>query len=274
MATYVIGDVQGCHQALCRLLELLPFSSQNDKLWFVGDLVNRGPESAAVLREIIALGHAADSVLGNHDFHLLVAAAGLQKIKKSDHLDDVLNAHDRDELLDWLCHRPLATRVRDHLIVHAGVAPEWCARDVLRHAREVERVLHSDNGEEVFAFFQHLYGNKPARWHDHLRGYDRLRTIVNILTRIRFCDARGNLDFAEKRHPKYAPPGMRPWFEQPARKTADVTLVCGHWSTLGLMMMPHVLMIDSGALWGGMLTAVRLEDRAVFQVSGQKMQVF
>lgn len=274
MATYVIGDVQGCHQALCRLLELLPFSTQTDKLWFVGDLVNRGPASAAVLREIMALGDAADSVLGNHDFHLLMAAAGLQKTGKNDHLEDMLNAPDRDELLNWLRRRPLAARVRGHLIVHAGVVPEWSVCDALRYAQEVEQILHSDHGEEVFAFFQHLYGNKPARWHDHLRGYDRLRAIINIMARIRFCDALGNLDFSEKRHPKYAPPNMRPWFLYPERKTAGNILVCGHWSTLGLTMLPNVLMIDSGALWGGMLTAVRLEDRAVFQAPGQKVQRF
>ncbi len=274
MATYVIGDVQGCHRELCRLLELLPFSRQHDRLWFVGDLVNRGPESAAVLREVIALGDVANSVLGNHDFHLLVAAAGLQKTKRTDHLETILRAPDRDALLDWLRHRPLATRVGDHLIVHAGVTPAWNAQDTLRYAREVERVLRSSDNKKVFAFFQHLYGNTPARWRDDLRGYDRLRTIVNIMTRIRFCDARGNLDFAEKRGLSFTPPGMRPWFAYPERKTTSVTLVCGHWSTLGLMMMPKVLMTDSSCLWGGMLTAVRLEDRAVFQTPGQKVQAF
>ncbi|MDR1529285.1 MAG: symmetrical bis(5'-nucleosyl)-tetraphosphatase [Burkholderiales bacterium] len=271
MATYVIGDVQGCHKELCRLLELLPFSTKRDKLWFVGDLVNRGPESAAVLREIIALG--ANSVLGNHDFHLLMIAAGFQKAKKIDGLDDVLTARDRDDLLYWLRHRPLAARpMHDCLLVHAGVAPSWRADDVMRHAREVEHLLHSDNEKTVRAFLKHLYGNKPARWHDSLRGIDRTRTIVNIMARIRFCSADGKLDFSEKRGPAYAPAGMRPWFMHERRQTADVTLVCGHWSTLGLSLMPNVLMIDSGCLWGGMLTAVRLEDRAVFQTPGQKIQ--
>lgn len=274
MATYVIGDVQGCHKELCRLLELLPFSTKQDKLWFVGDLVNRGPASAAVLREIIALGDVANSVLGNHDFHLLVSAAGFQKAKRSDHLQDVLNARDRDDLLYWLRRRPLAARINNHLIVHAGVVPAWTTDDVMRHAREVERMLHSDNEKTVNAFLKHLYGNKPDRWRDDLRGTDRIRAIVNIMARIRFCTADNKLDFSEKRGMAFAPDGMLPWFMHENRQTRDVTLVCGHWSTLGLSLMPNVLMTDSGCLWGGMLTAVRLEDRAVFQVTGQEMQNF
>ena len=270
MPSYAIGDIQGCHSELCRLLDLIGFSPKEDRLWCVGDLVNRGPASAAVLRELMALGDSVQSVLGNHDFHLLVTAAGFQKPGRRDHLDDVLLAEDRDAMLDWLRHRPLALRFDDYLLIHAGVIPEWSADDALRHAREVETVLHSEDRDTVLHFLQHLYGNTPERWNESLRGQDRLRAIVNISTRLRFCAEDGTMNFSEKGSRNDPPSDMRPWFEYETRRSRNVTVLCGHWSMLGLSPMPNVLALDSGCLWGGMLTAVRLEDRRVFQVPSEQ----
>ncbi|MDR2016436.1 MAG: symmetrical bis(5'-nucleosyl)-tetraphosphatase [Burkholderiales bacterium] len=270
MSSYVVGDIQGCHNELCRLLELIGFSPKHDRLWCVGDLVNRGPASANVLRELIALGDSVQSVLGNHDFHLLVSAAGFQKLGRRDHLDDVLLAKDRDVMLEWLRHRPLAIRFDDYLVVHAGVIPAWSVDDVLRHAHEVETVLHSNDRNTVLHFLKHLYGNTPERWDERLRNQDRLRAIVNICARLRFCAEDGTMDFSEKGFRDHPPSGMRPWFAFESRRTCNVTVLCGHWSMLGLSLMPKVLALDSGCLWGGMLTAVRLEDRQVFQVPSEQ----
>ncbi|MDR2709773.1 MAG: symmetrical bis(5'-nucleosyl)-tetraphosphatase [Burkholderiales bacterium] len=274
MSSYVIGDIQGCHSELCRLLDMIGFSPKRDRLWCAGDLVNRGPASAHVLRELMALGDSAQSVLGNHDFHLLLAAAGFQETKSDDRLDDVLLAKDRDAMIDWLRRRPLAVRFNegfdDYLLVHAGVIPEWNADDVMQRAREVETVLHSDDRDTVLHFLQHLYGNTPARWNEHLRGQERLRAIVNNCTRLRFCAEDGTMNFSEKGSRDELPPGMRPWFEFESRRTRNVTVLCGHWSMLGLSLMPRVLALDSGCLWGGTLTAVRLEDRRVFQAPSEQ----
>ncbi|MCL2297498.1 MAG: symmetrical bis(5'-nucleosyl)-tetraphosphatase [Proteobacteria bacterium] len=270
MSSYVIGDIQGCHSELCRLLDMIGFSPKHDRLWCVGDLVNRGPASANVLRELMALGSSAQSVLGNHDFHLLVAAAGFQKLGRRDHLDDILSAKDREAMLDWLRHRPLAIRFDHYLLVHAGVIPSWSADDVVRYAHEVETVLRSNDRDTVLLFLQHLYGNTPERWDARLRGQDRLRAIVNICARLRFCTEDGTMNFSEKGSRDHPPPDMRPWFAFESRHTRNVTVLCGHWSMLGLSLMPGVLALDSGCLWGGTLTAVRLEDRQVFQVPSEQ----
>ncbi len=263
MSVYAIGDVQGCHTELCQLLDLIGFSPRSDRLWFVGDLVNRGPGSLAVLREVKALGDAAVSVLGNHDFHLLTVAAGYAKLHKQDTIGDILAAPDRDELLAWLRARPLVVVDEDRILVHAGLPPQWTPATALMLSREVQAALAAPDHD---AFLQTLYGDQPKKWNDALTGYDRLRVVVNACTRMRFCTADGAMEFKEKRGIGHAPDGFLPWFAHEHRASAGRTVVCGHWSTLELMLAPNVLMLDSGCLWGGTLTAVRLEDRRVYQV--------
>jgi bis(5'-nucleosyl)-tetraphosphatase (symmetrical) len=263
MATYAIGDIQGCYREFETLLELIGFSPDRDRLWFVGDLVNRGPGSLEILRHVRDLGDAAVTVLGNHDFHLLRLAAGHGKHHHDDTLVAVLEAPDRDELIEWLARRPLAHREDRWLLIHAGLVPSWTAERTVELAREVEAVLSSDARGD---FLDHLYGDLPNRWDDALEGFDRLRVIVNVLARLRFCAADDTMEFREKRGAAFAPEGMKAWFAQPNRASADHTVICGHWSTQDLMLAPNVWMLDSGCLWGGSLTAVRLEDRRVFQV--------
>jgi bis(5'-nucleosyl)-tetraphosphatase (symmetrical) len=263
MALYAIGDVQGCHAELCELLTLIGFSPSTDRLWLTGDLVNRGPDSREVLREVMRLGDAAITVLGNHDLHLLTVAAGHRNSHRDDTLAPILEARDRIELLDWLAHRPLATAEDGLLMVHAGVLPQWSKADVLLLAAEVEKVLR---GAERDPFLRVLYGDEPHTWREDLSGFDRLRAIVNALTRLRFCAADGRMEFREKRSARHAPRGFAPWFAHPNRRTASSLLLCGHWSTLELMLAPNVAMLDSGCLWGGTLTAMRLPDRRVYQV--------
>ncbi len=263
MALYAIGDVQGCHAELCELLTLIGFSPVNDRLWLTGDLVNRGPDSLAVLREVKQLGEAAVTVLGNHDLHLLTVAAGHRDSHRDDTLAPILEARDRDELLDWLARRPLAIAESDVLMVHAGVLPQWSTTDVLALSSQVEEVLRSADRD---AFLRVLYGDEPHAWRDDLAGYDRLRAIVNAFTRLRFCTADGRMEFREKRGARHAPRGFAPWFSHSNRRTASSLVLCGHWSTLELMLAPNVLMLDSGCLWGGTLTAMRLPDRRVYQV--------
>ena len=263
MALYAIGDIQGCHAEFCDLLTLIGFSPARDRLWITGDLVNRGPDSLGVLREVKALGDAARVVLGNHDLHLLAVAAGNRPMHRDDTLARIFEAPDREELLGWLARQPLAIAEDGLLMVHAGVLPQWTTPRVLALAREVEAVLA---GEHRDAFLHVLYGDHPDRWHDGLEGYDRLRVIVNALTRLRFCTADGRMDLREKRGPAFAPPGYAAWFLHENRQTASTLVVCGHWSTLGLLLAPNVLILDSACLWGGALTAVRLPDRQVFQV--------
>jgi bis(5'-nucleosyl)-tetraphosphatase (symmetrical) len=263
MSLYAIGDIQGCHAEFCDLLDLIGFSAASDRLWLVGDLVNRGPGSLTVLREVIRLGDAATTVLGNHDLHLLTVAAGHRRPHKSDTLNDVLEAPDREDILNWLARRPLVVVEEERLLVHAGLLPQWTPATALMLSREVGEMLA---GPEAHAFLGALYGDEPHEWSDALEGYDRLRVIVNACTRMRFCTPDGAMDFAEKRGAAYAPDGYAPWFAHPQRKSAHLTIVCGHWSTLDLMLAPNVLMLDSGCLWGGTLTGVRLDDRRVFQV--------
>jgi bis(5'-nucleosyl)-tetraphosphatase (symmetrical) len=263
MALYAIGDVQGCHAEFCDLLTLIGFSPASDRLWLTGDLVNRGPDSLAVLRDVKALGGAAITVLGNHDLHLLTVAAGHRLAHRDDTLAPILDAPDRDELLDWLARRPLAIAEHEMLMVHAGVLPQWSTATVLRLAREVESVLA---GSEREPFLRVLYGDEPRAWRDDLAGFDRLRAIVNALTRLRFCTSAGQMEFREKRGAQHAPPGFAAWFAHENRATASTVMICGHWSTLELMLAPNVLMLDSGCLWGGTLTAIRLPDRRVYQI--------
>jgi bis(5'-nucleosyl)-tetraphosphatase (symmetrical) len=263
MALYAIGDIQGCHAEFCQLLDLIAFSPDTDRLWLVGDLVNRGPESLEVLREARRLGNAATTVLGNHDFHLLTVAAGHRRPHRSDTLDAILAAPDRDELVAWLTARPLVVIEGERLMVHAGLLPQWTPATALMLSREVQAMMASENAHE---FLGVLYGDEPKAWSDELTGYDRLRVAVNACTRLRFCMADGTMEFREKRGPEHAPDGFLPWFAQPTRLSARMTIVCGHWSTHELLLAPNVLMLDSGCLWGGTLTGVRLDDRRVFQV--------
>lgn len=263
MALYAIGDIQGCHAEFCQLLDVVGFSPAHDRLWLVGDLVNRGPGSLAVLREVMALGDAAVAVLGNHDFHLLTVAAGHRKPHREDTLDAILAAPDRDALVAWLAARPLVVAEGGLALVHAGFLPAWTVEQALLLSHEVQATLA---GARAHAFLGALYGDEPRTWSDELEGFDRLRAVVNACTRLRFCTADGTMEFREKRGPGHVPDGYLPWYAHPHRRSADATVVCGHWSTLELLLAPNVLMLDSGCLWGGTLTAVRLPDRRVFQV--------
>lgn len=269
MPTYAIGDLQGCQPKLTELLEKIRTVCPEPRLVFVGDLVNRGPRSLATLREVRALGDTTNVVLGNHDLHLLAVAEGIRKAHPSDTLDDILNAPDRDELLDWLRHRPLALFENGHLIVHGGVLPQWTAQQTLALANEVETVLR---GPTWVDFLRQMYGNTPAKWDDSLEGADRIRCIVNALTRIRFCSTDGTMDLTATKGVETAQPGHLPWFDVPGRRTEDVTVVFGHWSTLGLTMRPNLISLDTGCLWGGKLTAVCLDDRSVVQVDCPQFQ--
>lgn len=269
MPTYVIGDLQGCHSSLLALLERINAVDPDAALWFTGDLVNRGPQSLATLRLVRALGKRAQTVLGNHDLHLLAIAHGIRPNHHSDTLANILAAPDRDELLDWLRQQPLAHFAEGHLLVHAGVLPQWNAPQTLALAHEVEAALR---GPDWVDFLRGMYGNTPARWDDTLRGDERLRCVVNGLTRVRFCGADGSMDFHAKGELGSAPPGLLPWFELPQRQTEDVTVVFGHWSALGLMLRPNLIALDTGCVWGRQLTAVRLDDRAVVQVECPQYQ--
>lgn len=267
MPTYAIGDIQGCNQQLATLVDKIHAVAPNARLLFLGDLVNRGPESLETLRMIRAMNlkGKAESVLGNHDLHLLAIAQGISKPSKSDTLNEILNAPDRDELLDWLRHRPMAMFEQNYLMLHAGVVPQWTARQTMDLAREVETALR---GPDWPNFLHQMYGNQPAKWDDNLQGPERLRCIVNAFTRMRFCEPDGTMEFSIKESAgSVNPEGYMPWFDLPHRQTADVTVVFGHWSTLGLMMQPNVIGLDTGCLWGGKLTALCLEDRSLIQVA-------
>lgn len=263
MATYALGDIQGCQPQLQMLLEIIDRETPGAKLFFAGDLVNRGPASLETLRMVKGLGERAVTVLGNHDLHLLAVACGIRKVKPGDTVQPVLEAPDRNELIDWLRHRPMAYAADGFLLVHAGVLPQWDAEKTMALAHEVEQVLRGNDWKD---FLAEMYGNLPDRWDDGLEGTARLRCIVNGLTRLRFCTADGKMEFASKMGTDEAPPGYMPWFDVPGRKTGDSTVVFGHWSTLGLVMRDRLVSLDTGCVWGGKLTAVRLEDRALFQV--------
>ena len=264
MATYAIGDIQGCYDSLQALLARCAFDPATDRLWLVGDLVNRGPQSLTTLRFIRSLGDAAVTVLGNHDLYLLMVAEGGAKFRgKDDTLQEILDAPDCDELLDWLRHQPLCYTDGEYCMVHAGLLPQWTAARARELASEVETALQGPNFRE---FILNLWGSEPAGWSDDLAGWPRLRVIVNAMTRMRFCTLDGIMEFKVKGKLANAPAGHLPWFDLPDRQSRDAVLVTGHWSALGLKVEPNFLALDSGCLWGGHLTAVRLEDRAVFQV--------
>ena len=263
MATYAIGDIQGCYDSFMRLLESFHFNPASDKLWLVGDLVNRGPRSLDTLRFVRDQGEAAVTVLGNHDLTLLIIAAGFRKADKHDTLEEILQAPDCDELLNWLRSRKLCHHEAGYFMVHAGLLPQWTVDQASLLAREVEKALTQPDWRE---FLANMWGNKPVQWDDHLEGWPRLRAIVNGMTRLRFCTAQGEMDFMSKGELVDTPAGYMPWFDVPWRKSADTTLVTGHWSALGLKVSHNLLALDSGCLWGGKLTAIRLEDRKIFQV--------
>ena len=264
MARIAIGDLQGCLDELRDLLQAARFSADRDQLWFVGDLVNRGPDSLGVLRFVRALGDNARVVLGNHDLHLLAVAcgSGARRLRKDDTLDAVLEAPDRRLLLDWLMTRPLAVHgpavrdAREDLMVHAGVVPQWNVSETLKYAAEVEIALRTD----PVALFDTLYGNEPDRWDPTLTGAARRRFIINALTRMRFVDGEGRLDLKRKGSAADTPPGWFPWFDAPGRRSAEARVVIGHWSTLGLVLRDDLLALDTGCVWGGALTAVSLDD--------------
>lgn len=264
MSTWMIGDLQGCCDSLDALLARPEIAGEaGARFWFAGDLVNRGPASLATMRRVMALGERAQAVLGNHDLHLLAVAAGVRPPGKSDTLREILDAPDAAEILEWLRRRPLAHFEHGHLLVHAGVLPAWTAEQTLALAGEVQAALR---GPDWRQFLAQMYGNEPAAWDDGLEGADRLRVIVNALTRLRFCTAEGTMEFETKEGAGHAPEGYLPWFDVPGRATASVTVVFGHWSTLGLLQRPGLVALDTGCVWGGQLTAVRLEDHKVVQV--------
>jgi bis(5'-nucleosyl)-tetraphosphatase (symmetrical) len=259
MALYLIGDVQGCDSALQRLLDKISFSPSRDTLYLLGDLVNRGPDSAAVLRRLMGLDGSAQCLLGNHDLHLLAASVGARRPSRKDTLGNVLQAPDRDAMLYWLRQQHMALLLehqkQSFLMVHAGVLPSWTATQTLALAAEFEAVLR---GPDLSDFLHQMYGNSPNCWHDSLQGMDRLRMIVNALTRLRFCTAEGVMEFDTSDGAHAAPPGYLPWFDVPGRKTADVTVAFGHWSTLGWLGRNDLFALDSGCVWGGCLSALKL----------------
>jgi bis(5'-nucleosyl)-tetraphosphatase (symmetrical) len=262
MATYAIGDIQGCYDEMRRLLDTVGFDPAQDRLWLVGDLVNRGPQSPEVLRYLRGLGDRAIAVLGNHDLNLLVVAAGVRKPHRDDTLDALLAAPDRDELLDWLRRQRLMHADAGYAMVHAGLLPQWSIAQALTLAHEVETALQ---GPDYGEFLNCMYGNTPAQWRDDLSGYDRLRVIVNAMTRLRLCTPDGVMEFTHKTGLADAPAGYLPWFDVPGRASSDMPVLFGHWAALGLTLRADVLGLDSGCVWGRRLTAVRLEDRRVFQ---------
>ena len=270
MATYAVGDIQGCFGAFSRLLDRCNFDPAQDRLWLVGDLVNRGPRSLETLRFVRDLGSAAVSVLGNHDLSLLMAAEGFGKRGKHDTFDDVLQATDSQELLDWLRHQPLCHLDGGYCMVHAGLLPQWTVSEARRLAAEVEAALAGPKWRE---FLANMWGSEPASWRDDLEGWPRLRVIVNAMTRMRFCSPEGAMNFSVKGEVYKAPEGLIPWFQLPNRRNAETVLITGHWSALGLKVMPNLLSIDSGCLWGGPLTAIRLEDRAIIQVESSPEEI-
>jgi bis(5'-nucleosyl)-tetraphosphatase (symmetrical) len=256
---YFVGDLQGCADAFERLLAAIGFSPSRDRLYVLGDLVNRGPASLAALRRLRALGAAATCVLGNHDWHLLAVAAGIRPRHRSDTLDEILDAPDREAWLDWLRHRRMAIFEHGWLMVHAGVVPQWDLATVLALAGALETALREREPRE---FLSAMFGNEPMRWSDSLAGDARLRFTLNTLTRTRFVADDGTLEFTAKDGADAAPAGFHPWFDVPGRCTAGVPIAFGHWSSLGLVDRDDLLCIDTGCVWGGKLTAARIDGAA------------
>jgi bis(5'-nucleosyl)-tetraphosphatase (symmetrical) len=273
LTPHAIGDLQGCNDALTRLLAKLP-EPASTPLWFVGDLVNRGPNSLATLRQLIGFQQRATAILGNHDLHLLAVVAGVRTPKAGDTLDDILKAPDRDDLIDWLRQRPLAHRQDNFLMVHAGVLPQWDAAMVLELAGEVEQQLR---GPKWKSFLAELFAARPAPWTPNLKGIERRRVTVSALTRIRFCSAAGLMEFKSTGTLAEIPPGCYAWFDVPGRKTADITMVYGHWAAAGLVLRDNLCGIDTGCVWGNRLTALPLHadpaQRIPLQVECPKTSV-
>jgi bis(5'-nucleosyl)-tetraphosphatase (symmetrical) len=265
MSTYVVGDVQGCYEPLCRLLEAIDFDAR-DTLISVGDLINRGPNNVGVLRLVRSLGTQFLGVLGNHDLNFLAVEAGCRQLKGKDTTQDLLQSPERGELVAWLSQLPLALLHNAHLVVHAGVALDWSTEQVLAYASEVSHVLQSPQRSD---FFAQMYGDKPNRFTPSLTGFERLRVITNVLTRQRFCSEDGRMDLDNKLAPQFAPPGMLPWFQHPNRATQATPLVFGHWAALdGAVNDPqgvlNVYPVDTGCVWGKSLTCLRLDDHRRF----------
>lgn len=263
MAIYAIGDVQGCYEALQRLIEHTRFDSGSDRLWFVGDLVNRGPDSLKVLRYIKSLGDSAVVVLGNHDLFLLAVAENITAMRPEDTLQAILAAPDRDELLGWLRQQRILYREHRFVLVHAGLLPQWSISEAEELAHEVETGLRSPYYKNVLLA---LYPSKQLQWSSNLTGPTRLATIIKVLTRLRACSADGLMESSYSGPPDHIPAGFLPWFRIENRERRDSTIICGHWASLGLHCEENLLAIDSGCVWGRQLTAIRLEDRKVFQV--------
>lgn len=268
---YLVGDLQGCCDPLERLLQTLDFSPSRDHLYLLGDLVNRGPDSLGVLRRLRGLEGSVTCLLGNHDLHLLAVAHGVRKPHRSDTLDAILHAPDRDDWLNWLRQQRLAVHAHGWLMVHAGVLPQWDAAQTVALAGEVEAMLRSP---ELGEFLTQMYGNAPERWDDSLSGVARWRCVVNSLTRLRFCSVDGTMEFATKEGVGGAPEGFMPWFEVPGRRTAGTPVAFGHWSTLGLINRDDLLALDTGCVWGGQLTAVRVDGptRELIQIACPQAQ--
>ena len=262
MAHYAIGDVQGCSTALDALLKAVSFRPSRDRLWLVGDLVNRGPDSLGVLRKVMSLGRSVVTVLGNHDLHLLATVAGGRELSPADTFHEVLAAPDAKHIIDWLRHRPLLhydARNR-RVLVHAGIPPAWTLAQARTHAREVERLLRGRRWRDSL---RTMYGNEPSRWSERLDRVSKRRYTINALTRMRYCDRRGRLDFGESGPPGSQPKKLVPWFDSPLRKTGALHIVFGHWAALGLFRRKDITALDSGCVWGGTLTAVRLDREAL-----------
>jgi bis(5'-nucleosyl)-tetraphosphatase (symmetrical) len=269
MALYLIGDVQGCDAPLGRLLEKIDFSPSRDTLYLLGDLVNRGPDSAAVLRRLMGYGESAHCLLGNHDLSLLAVAHGRRAPHRNDTMDKVLMAPDRGELLEWLRRQRMAIRAHGLLMVHGGVLPQWDAMQTLLLAAEVEETLR---GPGLVDFLSEMYGNEPAQWDDSLQGAARLRVIVNALTRLRFCTPEGVMDLKASGGLADAPPGYLPWFDVPGRKSGGTTIAFGHWSTLGFMRRPDIISLDTGCVWGDCLSALRLDAQGAHELIQEKCE--
>lgn len=272
MALYLIGDVQGCDSALGRLLHEVDFSPSRDTAYLLGDLVNRGPESGAVLRRLMAYGDSARCLLGNHDLSLLAVAHGNRAPHRNDTMDKVLGAPDAAAMLEWLRGQKMAMREHGLLMVHGGVLPQWDAAQVMSLAAEVEAMLR---GPALFDFLPQMYGNEPTKWSDELKGAERLRIVINALTRLRFCTPDGVMHLKASGGIDQAPPGTTAWFDVPGRRTANETIAFGHWSQLGYLRRPDIISLDTGCVWGGCLSAMKLSptgDHELVQVECEQAQ--
>ena len=258
----VVGDIHGCYDGFKRLLKKSKFRPEKDRLWLTGDLINRGPKSADVVRLVMGLDERANVVLGNHDLHLLAVAAGVSQPKRNDNSHLMLNEADADEMIEWLAAKPLAlfNEKHDFLLVHASVHKHWSTADTLAYAGEIQACLQSNRCTD---YLKNMYGSKPANWSDELKSWQRERLITNILTRARFCKNNGALDLMQKGPPGSQPETLYPWFDLPDRKTAKQLIFFGHWSALGFHQSNNAVCLDSGYLWGGKLTAFKLKKEKV-----------